>query len=81
MPDLTTTYYKFYCLLSKRNPAVSQKNCRTGKGAPFPKKKLIANKVGIAFFAREADEWCVASSINIKLFGTALDSWKVPNFF
>ena len=28
---------------------------RTKKGEPFPKKKPIANKVGIAFFAREAD--------------------------
>lgn len=38
MPDLTTTYYKFPCLFSKRNPGSSQKNRRTGKGKPFPKK-------------------------------------------
>ena len=38
MPDLTTTYYKFSCLFSKRNPGSSQKNRWTGKGEPFPQK-------------------------------------------
>ena len=38
MPVLTTTYYKFPCLFPKRNPGSSQKNRRTGKGKPFPKK-------------------------------------------
>ncbi len=38
MPVLITTYYKFPCLFSKRNPGYSQKNHRTRKGEPFPKK-------------------------------------------
>ena len=37
-PNLTATHCKFPCLFPKRNPGSSQKNRRTGKGAPFSKK-------------------------------------------
>jgi hypothetical protein len=47
MPAITTTNYTFPCLFSKRNPGTSQKNVRTEKGEPFPKKKTLANKIGM----------------------------------
>jgi hypothetical protein len=47
MPAITTTNYTFPCLFSKRNPGTSQKNVRTKKGEPFPKKKTLANKIGM----------------------------------
>ena len=47
--------------LPKGNTRTSQKDCRTGERESFLKNKSIANRVGFAFFAEEADEWCIAS--------------------